>query len=120
MKPQDLECFNRTLDRVEFDLPRMVERANAWAVGDIAALRNQAAEAQQLACLSAWFDTDVARKRGLTDIDMRIRAEWLRHIDGALRESRISFAMVNVSDLLKPDGYLAQLRARGYSVEAPE
>lgn len=120
LKPQDLECFNRTLDRVEFDLPQMVERANAWAVGDVGALRNQAAEAQQLACLSAWFETDVARKRGLTDVDTRVRAEWLRHVDDALRESRISFATVGVSDLLKPGGYLAQLQARGYIIEAPE
>lgn len=120
LKPADLECFNRTLDRIESDLPRMAQSANAWAVGDIAALRNQSAEAQQLACLSAWFDTDVARKRGLTDLDVRVRAEWLRHAEQALRESRISFATVGIAELLKPDGYLAQLQARGYTVEAPE
>jgi len=120
LKPADLECFNRTLDRIEFELPQMAARANAWAVGDVAALRSQPAEAQQLACLSAWFDTDVARKRGLTDLDVRVRETWLKHADQALQESRISFATVGIGELLKPGGYLAQLQARGYTVEAPE
>ncbi|WP_425478711.1 TraB/GumN family protein [Pseudoxanthomonas indica] len=120
LKPVDLECFNRTLDRIEFELPRMTARANAWAVGDVAALRSQPTEAQQLACLSAWFDTDVARKRGLTDLDVRVRETWLGQADLALRESRITFATVGIGELLKPGGYLAQLQARGYTVEAPE
>lgn len=120
LKPADLECFNRTLDRIEFELPQMAARANAWAVGDVAALRSQPAEAQQLACLSAWFDTDVARKRGLTDLDVRVRETWLKHADQALQESRISFATVGIGELLKPGGYLTQLHARGYTVEAPE
>ena len=120
LKPVDLECFNRTLDRIEFELPQMAARANAWAVGDVAALRSQPAEAQQLACLSAWFDTDVARKRGLTDLDVRVRETWLGQADLALRESRTTFATVGIGELLKPGGYLAQLQARGYTVEAPE
>ena len=120
LKPQDLECFNRTLDRIEFELPEMKARANAWAVGDVAALRSLPAEAQQLACLSAWFDTDLARKRGLTDIDVKVRESWLKQADDALRDSRITFATVGISDLLKPGGYLDLLRARGYTVEAPE
>lgn len=120
LKAADLECFNRTLDRIEFELPEMTARANAWAVGDIAALRSQSADAQQLACLSAWFDTDVARKRNLTDLDVRVRQTWLQHAEDALRESRISFATVGINELLKPGGYLSQLQARGYTVEAPE
>lgn len=120
LKAADLECFNRTLDRIEFEIPEMAVRANAWAVGDIAALRNQSADAQQLACLSAWFDTDVARKRNLTDLDVRVRETWLQHADDALSESRISFATVGINELLKPGGYLSQLQARGYTVEAPE
>ncbi len=120
LKAQDLVCFNRTLDRIEFELPQLAERANAWAVGDVAALRSLPAEAQQSACLSAWFDTDLARKRGLTDIDARVRTQWLSHAEQALQESRISFATVGISELLKPDGYLSRLQQRGYVIEAPE
>ncbi len=36
----DVQCFAKTLDRVESDLDAMRARANAWSVGDITALRN--------------------------------------------------------------------------------
>src|SRR5690606_4827164 len=35
----DLECFGMTLDRIEDDLGLMARRANAWASGDLDALR---------------------------------------------------------------------------------
>src|SRR3546814_13883822 len=35
----DTECFSRTMSRIETDLGNMRARANAWAVGDIEALR---------------------------------------------------------------------------------
>lgn len=119
LKPQDLECFRKTLDRIERDLPQMAERANAWAVGDIEAIRVGSGNDQQLACLSAWFDTDTARKLGLTDIEGRVRAQWLQTVETAMRKNRISFATVPVGDLLKPNGYLALLLAKGYTIEAP-
>ncbi len=119
MKPQDLECFRKTLDRIEYDMPRMAERANAWAVGDVVALRSGAVDEQQLACLAAWFDTDLARKRGLTDIDARVRAKWMEAVGTALDTHAVTFATVPVDDLLKPGGYLALLEARGYLIESP-
>src|SRR5690606_21596597 len=33
MRPRDLECFVRTLDLVERELPQVARRANAWATG---------------------------------------------------------------------------------------
>lgn len=119
MKPQDLECFRRTLDRIEHDMPRMAERANAWAVGDVDALRSDAADEQQLACLAAWFDTDLARKRGLTDIDARVRARWMEAVGTAMNTHAVTFATVPVDELLKPGGYLALLEAKGYLIESP-
>lgn len=120
LKPEDLACFRKTLDLIENDLPQVAARANAWAVGDWTVLRSVAREDQQLACLSAWFNTQTARKRGLTGIEQSVRNQWLATVETALKKNRITFATLPVSQLVKPDGYLAALQAKGYTVEAPE
>ena len=120
LKPEDLACFRKTLDLIENDLSQVAARANAWAVGDWTTLRSVAREDQQLACLSAWVNTETARKRGMTDIEQRVRAKWLATTEAALQKNRITFATLPVSQLVKPDGYLAALQAKGYTVEAPE
>ena len=120
LKPEDLACFRKTLDLIENDLSQVAARANAWAVGDWTTLRSVAREDQQLACLSAWVNTETARKRGMTDIEQRVRAKWLATTEAALQKNKITFATLPVSQLVKPDGYLAALQAKGYTVEAPE
>jgi len=120
LKPQDLECFRKTLDLIEHDLPQTAASARAWAVGDWAAIRNTARADERAACSSAWFDTDTARKHGIRDIEARVRAKWLETAEASLRKNRITFATISVWDLVRPDGYLAALQAKGYAIEAPE
>ncbi|KAF1692894.1 polysaccharide biosynthesis protein GumN [Pseudoxanthomonas koreensis] len=122
LKPQDLECFGDTLDVIESDLPRIAARANAWAVGDLDALRAIPQNRSQVeACLSAWTETETARKRGLVDIDARVRDSWLQAVDKALSEHPMSFATMPIDNLLYDrDGYVAGLTARGYRIQAPD
>lgn len=120
LKPEDLVCFGKTLDVIERDLPQVAARANAWAVGDWSALRSGARQDWQQACATAWFNTETARKRGISDVEARMQARWMDVAEGALRKNRITFATMSVWDLVKPDGYLAALQAKGYEVEAPE
>ena len=120
LKPEDLACFRKTLDLIENDLPQVAARANAWAVGDWTVLRSVAREDQYLACLSAWVNTQTARKRGVADVEQRVRAQWLAIAEAALLKNKITFATLPVSQLVKPNGYLAALQAKGYVVEAPE
>lgn len=115
----DVECFSRTLSRIETDLEAMRARANAWAVGDIDALRALPYDDQYSACIRAITDTGLARKLGAADLDQRIRARWLAVAEGALAEHDTIFGTLPIAELLKADGYLAQLRARGYVIEAP-
>ena len=120
-KPQDLQCFRDTLDIIESGLPQAAARANAWAVGDLDALRAMPAARQQVtACLSAWTETDTARKRGLTDIDARIMQSWLAAVDKAVAEHPVSFTTISIDNLLREDGYLAELARRGYRIQAPD
>ncbi|WP_101925854.1 MULTISPECIES: TraB/GumN family protein [Luteimonas] len=115
----DLECFERTLTRIENDLQRMGERANAWAGGDIAALRALPMQSQFAACVRVLTGSGIAQRLGITDIDRQIEAKWLASAEDALATHRSTFATLPMALVLAPDGYLATLADRGYTVEAP-
>lgn len=115
----DLDCFDKTLNRIERDLGNMAARANAWSVGDIAALRDLPAENQFVACSAAFTEAGLARKYGIDDLQQQIERKWLATAEAALARNRSTFAMLPISQLLKTDGYLSKLRAKGYVVEAP-
>ncbi|MDG2524685.1 TraB/GumN family protein [Stenotrophomonas sp. HITSZ_GD] len=116
----DAGCFRSLINAVQNDLPTMVERANAWAVGDIEALRQMPREDPASACSAALSDTDFARNRGMDRLEQRLREHWLGIARKALRENSGTFAVLPLSVLLAPNGYLEALRAEGYAVEAPE
>ena len=115
----DRACFTRTLDRIERDLGTMAVRANAWSIGDIDALRGQPYSNQFTACSAAFTGAALARKYGVADLPQQIRARWLAAAEGALARNRSTFALLPIAELLKRDGYLAALEAKGYRVEAP-
>ena len=115
----DLDCFRKTLDRLETDLGAMRERANAWAVGDIESLRALPYSDQNEACMRAAMETTAAKKRGARDFDGEMRNLWLDAADKAIAKNASTFAVLPMRELLKPDGYLARLQAKGYTVEAP-
>lgn len=116
---QELACMNEMLDAVEHDLPRMVARANAWAIGDLDALRTLPLTERE-SCWSAWADTETMRKRGITDIKARLRANWVEIAGAALDKNATTFALLPVETLFRDDGVLADLAAKGYAVEAPQ
>ncbi len=115
----DVACFERTLDVVESKLPILVERANAWSVGDIDALQRMAVQSQYGACVDAVERSEFGRRRGLTDLDRRAQEKWLGHARDALKRNTVTFAVVPVFSLLAPGGYLDELRRSGYEVENP-
>ncbi|HLM54187.1 MAG TPA: TraB/GumN family protein [Pseudoxanthomonas sp.] len=116
----DLECFAATLTRVETDLPAITTRANAWAIGDIPALRALPYEDHNRTCVETFLQTDLARKRGVDDLPRRARQAWLEAADRALQVNAVTFATLPMSRLLDANGYLAGLKGKGYSVEEPE
>lgn len=121
LKPEDLDCVRGTLDIIERDLPRVAARANAWAVGDLEALRTmEDAQAQVTACLSAWTASRTAQQLGLRDIQAQVETRWLTAVDEAMATHETVFASVPIDGLLKPEGYLSRLRERGYTVLAPD
>lgn len=118
--PHDTTCFIRTLDSVEHDMPAMKARANAWATGDLQALRELPDSERRDACVAALAAAGFARTLGLDDVPAKQRAVWLAAARAALSQDTQTFAMLPMDELLKPDGYLATLKAEGYQVESPE
>jgi hypothetical protein len=113
----DTACFERTLARLETDVGAMRQRANAWAIGDIDALRALPHVDAAQACQDAFFNAALVKERGMGDLDARAEAAWLVEAEKALRETSVSFATLPIRELLDADGYLAKLRQRGYQVQ---
>jgi uncharacterized protein YbaP (TraB family) len=116
----DLDCFRKTLDRIDSETSAMTARANAWATGDIATLRRMPDSEQRESCIAAVTESDIARERGITDLPARIENAWLDAASAALATNRATFARLQIADLLAPDGFVAKLRAKGFKVEAPD
>lgn len=116
----DVQCFAKTLDRLESDLDAMRARANAWSVGDINALRNLPYVDNRAACEDAILNSELAQDQGLQDIKTTLKNSWLEAAETALANNTYTFASLPMEELLRPDGYLAALAAKGYKVEAAE
>lgn len=115
----DIDCFDKTLHRLENDIEATKLRANAWALGEIEILRTLPFTDNRRACADAVLETTLAKKAGLDDIEGRIETLWLDAAEAALKTRERSFAVLPMSLVLKDDGWLAKLGARGYRIEAP-
>ena len=115
----DTECFARTLQRLEADLDLMRERANAWAVGDVARLRQLAPVERAGACIGMLLESPFMKRRGLDDIVDRARSAWLDAVEDALARNTSTLAVISVEELLRPDGHFARLRSKGYHIADP-
>jgi hypothetical protein len=107
-------CVEASLATVESGLPRLVDRAQAWANGNVELIEKLAEPAEIDACRAA-IDTG----KGAADLISRVRATWLGSIEEQLHTGGTAMAVINIDMLIERGGLLDQLRARGYQVEAP-
>ncbi|HEY2395468.1 MAG TPA: TraB/GumN family protein [Rudaea sp.] len=117
--PLDVECLDATMRRLETDLDTMRRRANAWAVGDIEELRKLPYPDQRDSCIAALASNPNLRER-LKEAMVQIDYTWVSAAEKALDQNASTLAVMQMTELLRPDGRLAMLAARGYTVEAPE
>lgn len=115
----DVECLRATMDRLDTDLAAMAQRANAWADGDLAGLRELPYVDQDRTCLDGAASTPGLRQR-VDAAFAAVTAEWLRAVEAALGRNATTFAVAPIDQLTHGDGWLARLRAAGYAVEAPD
>ncbi len=107
-------CVAASLVTIERDLPRLIDRAQAWAGGNVERIEKLREPAEVDACRAA-LDTGV----GAADLIARMRRTWLGTIDKYLQSDAVTLAVVNMDMLLEPGGLLDELRAKGYEVDAP-
>ena len=107
-------CVAASLITVENDLPRLVDRAQAWAGGNVERIAQLREPAEVDACRAA-LDAGA----GAADLIARMRRTWLGAFEKYLQNDGVTVAVVNIDMLLEPGGLLDELRAKGYQIEAP-
>jgi uncharacterized protein YbaP (TraB family) len=107
-------CVAASLTTLESGLPRLVERAQAWADGNVERIENLPELKEVDACRSA-----LDEGKGASDVIGRIRQTWLENIEKYLRSPGTTIAVVNLDMLLERGGLLDELRADGYEIEGP-
>jgi uncharacterized protein YbaP (TraB family) len=107
-------CVEASLITIESGLPRLVERAQAWAGGNVERIENLPELKEVDACRSA-----LDAGKGAFDVIGRIRSTWLANIEKYLQSAGTTIAVVNLDMLLERGGLLEELRAKGYEVDAP-
>jgi uncharacterized protein YbaP (TraB family) len=110
----ELACFASIMTSLETDLDGMKERANAWAIGDVAALKRFDYPDSEGNCLAMLLSSS-----GLAEMRDELYAKWLGEAEHALATYDTSFSVLPMRQLVAADGVLAELAARGYTVTAP-
>jgi hypothetical protein len=114
----EIACLRSTIEHLENDLPVVRERANLWSLGDVERLRPLLGDEEPVACFDALLS--VPRfKEAYGEASKALDALWLEKAEAALRDHSSTVAVVSIEKLLAAGGWLDQLRAVGYEVEAP-
>lgn len=117
---EDLDCLERTLDRLGQDMETLRARANAWATGDVAAIRAMPLTDQYQACMDAITESGIGRTLGMGDVTARLNADWLARAEEALAANATTLAILPMRELLSSGGVADQFKAKGYTVFAPD
>jgi uncharacterized protein YbaP (TraB family) len=107
-------CVDASLVTIETGLPQLIDRARAWASGDIDSIQSHPEPAQVDACVKA-LDSGAAAG----DLVGRIRRSWLQALLKSLDSAGTTIAVVNMDLLLGSGGLLDELKQRGYAVDPP-
>ncbi len=99
---------------IESGLPRLVGRAQAWATGNVERILSLPEPAEVGACRAA-----VTADGNAGDLLALMRYTWLTNMEHYLQQGGVTLAVVSMDMLLEHGGFLDELRAAGYTVDAP-
>jgi len=117
----DAVCLATTLKRLDSDVDAMRARAQAWANGDIAVIAAFDYEGGEQACSSALLESPALKELpAFKNLGLRLRDAWLEAAERLIGENVSTFATLPLEDILGNRGAIAQLQAKGYTVETPE
>jgi uncharacterized protein YbaP (TraB family) len=114
--PQQTEqkCVAASLATIETGMPRLMDRAQAWATGDVLRIQSLPESAEVAACRAA-----ITVDPGAGDLLALLRQTWLENMERHLQAGGVTVAVVSMDMLLESGGFLDALRAHGYTIEAP-
>jgi len=116
----DVDCLVKTMERIDTDIRAMRARANAWAVGDVETLRKMPPNDQRAACEAIIRNAPVMKALGQQDLLSQVEATWLQAAEKSLATNAVTLASLPVARLVATDGYMAKLKARGFTVREPD
>ncbi len=106
-------CLNDYLDSIDHDIATTDDMGKSWAEGDVSSILAHHREPAWVTCfLSQPKFGDLYEKYAVDDM--------VKAADNALKTPGKSVAVMPLSDLLRKDGILDQLRAEGVVISSPE
>jgi hypothetical protein len=90
-----------------------------WATGNAAALKSSLERKPEDPCWEGITNISFIKDLGIEDLVASINEAWLKAAERSLTENQQSFAVLEMSDVLLPNGLLAMLKAKGYTVLGP-
>ncbi len=111
-KPAREACVMATLNEIDFATGHAQKAMTAWANADLLTARANSPSSATLACLEGASST-----RAMLD---RATDDTVSAIDAALSKPGKSVIAVPLSVLLRPDGALERLKAKGDDISEPE
>lgn len=118
---EDVQCFSKTIERLETDIDAMRIRANAWARGDLETIRKLVFADGGEACHAAVMNSAIMKDQpDIQTLDARLQQAWVTAAEQAVATNASTFAIMTLKRILDPKGPIADLQAKGYHVEAPE
>lgn len=113
-----VKYLSDTMDRLSSDIRDARAAGNAWATGDIAALKalveRDASYARSLA-----YSWPFLNEKEVQRLHIEAENKLLTAIERAMNRNQATFAALPMHLLLRKDGVIARLRAAGYSIEEP-
>lgn len=107
-----------TMDRLDVDIREARARANAWAVGDVAALK-VLAESDASYANSLAYSWPFLKEGEVRSLRTQAENKLLAAIERAVNQNETTFAALPIHLLLGKNGFIEKLRALGYRIEEP-
>jgi uncharacterized protein YbaP (TraB family) len=114
----EVDCLRSTIGLVETQLPVMRTRANLWSTGDIERLSGMLRAEAVETCAGAVLVVPSFQEE-YAKLHAQLQSTWLEVAEKAIAANVSTVAVVSMMELVKPDGWLAQFRARDYEVTEP-
>jgi uncharacterized protein YbaP (TraB family) len=108
------KCVAASLATLESGLPRLMDRARAWATGNVELIQSLPESKEVAACRAA-----ITLESASGDLYSLLRRTWIDNMKQHLQHGGVTVAVVSMDMLLEPGGFLDALRASGYAIEQP-